>query len=436
MMPSDGLSFLIGEERELRELLLESDVLPLLHGVLAAGASAARLLDGEGGELWGVCAPGEPGDELCDLPLFLEGEPVGRIRVRGGSGRRGELAACAELVRVALDTVLRNSLKRALTTEIHTTVVNSSYRELLEANAELSRSEARYRELAGNLEVRVTERTAELKRAHLLLLQQEKMAAIGQLAAGVAHEINNPLGFITSNLHTLQKYVGRFTAMLQFYRDHLELDLPGGTLAAEGEKKWRELKLPLALADVGDLMNQSLSGAERVTRIVADLKGFSHVDEAGEMPVDLNAELERTLSVLSHQLGGRAEIVRDLQPLPGIVCRPQLPGQAFLNLIQNALIHGGAHPRINLSSACDGERVRISIADDGPGVPAALRSQIFEPFYTTRPVGSGTGMGLAVVYEAVLGIGGTITVADAPGGGADFIITIPLRGEGAHVQIF
>jgi signal transduction histidine kinase len=430
-----GLSFLVGEERNLRELLLESDVLPLLQGVTAAGASGARLVDRDDTELWGVRGPGEAGERLCDLPLYLEGEPVARVQVTGASGHREGLLACAELLRVALGTVLRNNLKRVLITEIHTSVVNSSYAEQLRINAELARSEGRYRELAENLELRVQERTAELKRAQAHLLQQEKMAAIGQLAAGAAHEINNPLGFITSNLHTLQKYVGRFTAMLQFYREHLGLDLPPVDISAEGERKWQELKLPLALADVGDLLSQSLSGAERVSRIVANLKGFSHVDEMGEMPVDLNAELERTLSVLSHQLVGKADIVRELQELPSVTCQPQLAGQAFLNLIQNALVHGGAHPRITLASACDGEHIRISIADNGPGVPAPLRSQIFEPFFTTRPVGSGTGMGLAVVYEAVLRLGGTIAVADAPGGGADFIITIPTGKDRAHVQI-
>jgi signal transduction histidine kinase len=420
------LQFLVGEEKGLRELLLDGDVLPLLQAVLRAGAGSVCLLGQDGKELWGAAGRGEPGELLAELPILLEGEPLARLLVCGEEAHRESLKACAEILHGALNTVLRNNLKRVLTTEIHTSVVSSSYQKLVSINAELAGSEARYRDLAENLEERVKERTAELGRAHAHILQQEKMAAIGQLAAGTAHEINNPLGFIISNLHTLQRYVARFCTMLQFYRDQLGLDLPAETVSAEGERKWRELKLPQVMADVGDLLSQSLNGAERVSRIVADLKEFSHVDETGEMPVDLNQELERTLGVLSHILTGRAEIVRELQPLPSITCQPQLPGQIFLNLIQNALTHAGGYPRITLTSRFDGECIRISIADSGPGVPMALRGRIFEPFYTTLPVGSGTGMGLAVVYEAALKLNGAVAVTDAPGGGADFIITVPV----------
>uniref|UniRef100_C6DZA5 histidine kinase n=1 Tax=Geobacter sp. (strain M21) TaxID=443144 RepID=C6DZA5_GEOSM len=434
-MTADGLTYVVGEERELRDLLCDADVLPLLQGAVSAGAVSACLVDQTGEGLWKVDAPAEGSELVADLALILEGEPVARVQVNGEPSRREQLQALAELLRVALDTVVRNNLKRMLTTEIHTTVVKRSFEEQLLINAELSKSEARYRELAQNLELRVKERTEQLEKAQIHLLQQEKMAAIGQLAAGIAHEINNPLGFVISNLHTLQKYVARFTAMLQFYRQHLELDLPIGMLVEQADQKWRELKLQQVVADVGDLMSQSVGGAERVARIVADLKGFSHVDEAEAMPVDLNVELERTLSVLSHQLRDKAHIVRKLQALPPITCPPQLAGQIFLNLIQNALVHCGPHPTITIASCYDGERIRVSVADDGPGVPEELRDQIFHPFFTTRPVGSGTGMGLAVAWEAALQLNGGITVTDAAGGGAEFVLTIAVPKGSADVEV-
>jgi C4-dicarboxylate-specific signal transduction histidine kinase len=425
---SEGLSYMVGEEKHLRDVLIDGEVSPLLQGLLIAGADNVVIVDTEGNELWSAKNGFSPQEPLVALPLILEGEAVGRVLVFGDDTIKPELPSMGKLLALALNTVIANNLKRILTTEIHTTVVNTSFEQLVVINQQLTQSEARYRKLTKNLERRVNERTAELKKAHSHLLQQEKMAAIGQLAAGIAHEINNPLGFITSNLHTLQKYVSRFGAMLYFLMEQQRVS-SSIEVTELSDRKWQELKLDLVFADVGDLLSQTLAGAERVSRIVADLKGFSHVDEAGVGEVDVNREIELALSVLSHQLNGHAEVVRDLQPVPPIKAQPAVLGQIFLNIIQNALQSRNDGLRLILATDWDGNRIRISIADNGPGILAEHRGRIFEPFFTTREVGAGKGMGLAVVYDSIQKLGGTIAVADAADGGADFIITIPLQKE-------
>ncbi|GAB7028336.1 sensor histidine kinase [Geotalea toluenoxydans] len=430
MRPSqEGISYVVGDEKRLHDVLIDTEVIPLLEGAVQAGADNVTILDPDGIEIWSATQRPFLAEPLVVFSLKLEGEPVGTINVFGDQDSKPLLFAVGKLLAVALNAVISNNLKRILTTEIHTTVVNTSFEQLVEINQQLSQSEARYRDLAESLEKRVNERTFELKKAHSHLLQQEKMAAIGQLAAGIAHEINNPLGFITSNLHTLQKYVNRLSAMLFFFKDLNKIGSTTTTLIEQAEQKWQELKIDTVCTDVGDLLSQTLTGAERVTNIVADLKGFSHVDEVGLIDIDVNREIELTLSVLCHQLKNKVEIVRDLQPLPVIKAQAAVLSQVFLNIIQNAIQSRGDGLRVTLATAWDGKRIRISIADNGPGILPEHRGRVFEPFFTTREVGAGKGMGLAVVYDSVLKLGGTVSVADAADGGADFIITIPQGKE-------
>lgn len=428
-MRDNALSFVVGAEKGLRELLLESEVLPLLEGMLAAGATSAAITDQDGDELWVARDPARLGKEIVSLPIRLEGEPVGALRISSPDDCAQTLTSVARLLGIAIDTLLRTNLKRMLTTEIHTTVVNSSYDELIEINRQLTESESRYRRLAETLEQKVKERGAELKKAHAHLLQQEKMAAVGQLAAGIAHEINNPLGFITSNLHTLQKYVARLITMVEYQKTLFGMSLSEEAKIQQANLKWQELKLDMIQTDVGDLLHESLDGAERVTQIVANLKGFSHVDDIGMVPVDINTELDRTLSVLTHELGAQTTIIRDFQPLPAFLCIPALLGQVFLNIIMNAVQAKPTGLQLTLTTAWDGERIKISIADNGPGIPHNVRAKIFDPFFTTREVGRGTGMGLTVVYDTMLKLGGIVAVTDSVSGGADFIITLPARRD-------
>jgi signal transduction histidine kinase len=318
-----------------------------------------------------------------------------------------------------------------LTTEMHTKVVNQSYEELLEINKQLSASEKKYRELAGTLEKKVEERTAELKLALARLLQQEKMASIGHLAAGIAHEINNPVGFINSNLNTFRKYIRSLTETIGFYRKALRESAPDGALLKQSEELSRKLKIDFILDDINGLTLQSLEGSERIKKIVADLKGFSHIDESGNREVDINAELDKTISVLSHEIVGRgATITRDYGRVPGYFCNPGLACQAFLNILLNALQSKDREPAITVKTAQEGNNIVISITDNGQGIPSEIQGRIFDPFFTTKDVGKGMGMGLTVAYDIVTAHGGGIEVRSETGQGSTFIISLPLKRDG------
>ncbi|BDV43717.1 hypothetical protein GURASL_26400 [Geotalea uraniireducens] len=429
-MSQHSISYVVGAEKRLVDVVAGNEVMPLLTSAVRGGASGALLIDDAGEVLWfgdtGLAKlPAAGGGVLVERrPLLLEGEPVGSLVLLGGAGREAYLRTVADLLAEALQILVNASLKRMLTTEMHTVVVNQSYEELVAINRELAASEARYRELAASLEVKVRERTEELRQTYAKLLQREKMASVGQLAAGVAHEINNPLGFITSNLHSLTKYADRLREMLEFSRLLLARDEEE---LARFRRKWQDLRLDFIMGDLDELLRQSLGGAERVKTIVSDLKGFSHVDDAEIMTVDVNEELDRTLNVLIHEIPPGTEIVREYRPLPPFLCAPALLCQALLNIIRNACEARREGLRLTVATAGDDHAITVRIADNGPGVPEPIRGRIFEPFFTTKEVGKGTGMGLAVVYDISNELGGSVELLSPPDGGACFVMTLPLR---------
>jgi len=423
----EQIEYLVGQEHDLPALLQSLEIRGLLHEALGAGAIQVLIMLEDGSA---VCSEGAPNSAVTQreirMPLSLEGERVGHLLVRGREGDAA-LDAVAGILRSAISVVVHNNLKRMMTAEMHTSLVTSTYDELLAKNLELSASETRYKELARNLEVKVRERTEELGRAHARLLQQEKLASVGQLAAGVAHEINNPIGFINSNIATLGKYVGRLLEMLDWYPQQT---VSADRLTDSAALKEKELKLEMVRNDVWDLLEQSLAGAERVRKIVADLKGVSHIDEAGGQTFNLRLEVERTLSVMKAQLPADATVSCDLVDTPPLAGNGALFCQALVNMIQNAVQAVPSGLVLKLGSFRSPEKVVFSVADNGSGVPEELRSSIFDPFFSTREVGAGTGMGLSVVYDIVKTCGGSISVGDAPGGGALFTIEFPISREG------
>jgi C4-dicarboxylate-specific signal transduction histidine kinase len=430
MTHTKEIEYLVGEDKRLSDVLDDAAVLPLLKGAVKAGIGSAVIVDDQNVPLWttgGEATPAIIGgeDPDADFRLMLEGEPVGAVRFKKGKVTDRVCRIMADVIGETLNTIMANNLKRMLTTEIHTRVVNLSYNELLDSNLKLKESEKKYRELAENLEIRVHERTNELKRVYSRLIQQEKMASVGQLAAGVAHEINNPIGYVLSNLNTLHKYVEKMTTMLAYYRS------TGDTLAWD---KWKRLKLDLVLGDVDALLEQSISGAERVAKIVSDLKGFSIVEGPGERVVDIHVEIERTLTVLAGEIPPEAKIIKQFGDLPGIAANGALLCQVFINVLRNAFQAKTVGLEVYIVTDFIEGAVRITISDNGPGVPDNIRGRIFEPFFTTRDVGQGTGLGLTVAYDIVTGYGGTITVKNRRQGGASFLIELPSTGS-IHGQV-
>lgn len=426
----DFIEYVVGAEKRLAEIIARTEVEPLLKSIRRAGATSSVLFDEDRLPLAEAGSEPDFGHwQRIEHPILVEGEPKGLLRVTGQPDNPS-LAAMAILLRDAVQLVVTNNLKRMMTTELHTSIVQESYEQLVTANRCLKESEGRYRDLALSLEQKVEQRTAELQKAYARMLQQEKLAAVGSLAAGMAHEINNPNGFIRSNLSTFKRYFERMRDML--YHDQLLIanNTPLQQLHQETEKKRRELKLDFIISDTAELLKQSIEGTDRIARIVADLKSFSHVDELSRSDADLNMELERTLSVLAPQIGSDGTIVRELQPLPPFSCNPGLISQAFLAIIQNALQSRSEGIRIRVASRVEDGKIVIDVADNGCGIPPQNISRVFEPFFTTREVGSGTGMGLTVAYEIARASGGNIEIASLEGEGTTATIRLPLGSSG------
>ncbi len=258
------------------------------------------------------------------------------------------------------------------------------------------------------------------------LLQSEKMAAIGQLAAGVAHEINNPVGYVHSNLGTLQEYVGSLLALLNAYAEALQHEDPIGQRESLQAMRGR-LDIDFITGDVPQLLAESREGIERVTKIVQDLKDFSRIGPNEPMrPSDLQKGLESTLNIVWNDLKYKVRVEKYYGQLPLVECHASEINQVLMNLLINA---GQAiHERgvLVLATGADDGEVWISVSDSGCGIPDEVLQRIFDPFYTTKPIGRGTGLGLAVCYSIIAKHHGRIEVSSRLGVGSTFRVVLPV----------
>ena len=254
-----------------------------------------------------------------------------------------------------------------------------------------------------SLEARVEERTRELREIQMQLMQSEKLKSLGQLVAGVAHELNNPIGFVHANLQLLDEFIEK---------------LVRAEASGEDSARIREA--------IGKLLKRSREGTDRVKKIVQDLRTFSRMDQADLQSAQLCDEIDRTIALMEPRIKGGIEVVREYQPLPEVRCYPGQLNQVFLNLLMNACDALEAGGRITVRTAPIDGGVRIEFEDSGPGIPEPIRSRIFDPFFTTKEVGKGTGLGLSLSHGIIERHGGKLQVVSRPGSGAIFQIELPL----------
>jgi len=254
------------------------------------------------------------------------------------------------------------------------------------------------------------------------LLQSEKMASIGQLAAGVAHEINNPVGYVYSNVSTLQGYVDELLSVVRHLR-------------GKGEGPEPVCDVDFLEEDIPQLVSETREGLDRVKKIVQDLKDFSRIDKSDDWEeANLVKGLESTLNIVQNEIKYKASVVKELVALPDVPCLPSQLNQVFMNLLVNAAQAIPAKGTITLRSGFDEACVWVEVADDGCGMPPEVQSRIFEPFFTTKPVGKGTGLGLSVSYSIVKKHNGRIDLTSAPGQGTRFRVLLPRVREGAVAE--
>lgn len=249
------------------------------------------------------------------------------------------------------------------------------------------------------------------------LVRSEKLASIGQLAAGVAHEINNPIGYVASNLTVLKDYTNSLTLLVQ----RLSEQLP----PAQSQLLKSQFDFDYICEDLPNLLQQSEQGLQRVIEIIRDLKDFSHIDQAEFVMADLQQGILSTLNIVANEIKYKAEVVKQFAELPPVFCIPSQLNQVLLNLLVNAAQAIVERGIITISTGCDAQWVWFSVADTGPGIAAEQLEQIFQPFYTTKPKGQGTGLGLALSRSIVEKHKGLLEVQSTPGVGSCFTVKIP-----------
>jgi len=367
------------------------------------------------------------------FPLLAGCELIGVIKLESLHISMRELYGKLPIFFNYVASVLKNEIRSHTRLKQAFDQLRHLNKELEQEITERTRAEKQLQEYAEDLAGSNSELLrayAELQSTQSRLLQQDKLASIGQLAAGVAHEINNPIGFIISNLGSLGKYAEKLGAYLDSTEQYFAANEPVATefLALEKNK----FKIDRIRRDLPELITESQEGAERVRRIVQDLKSFSRVDNADLAYADINEGLESTLCIAWNELKYKAILIREFGILPKICCNLGQLNQVFLNILVNAAHAIEDRGEIRITTREEEGSLKVVISDTGCGISPENTGRIFDPFFTTKEIGKGTGLGLSIAYDIIVNKhGGTIAVTSEVGKGSTFTITLPISRETA-----
>lgn len=426
----------------MRVLIADAD--PAIHETLTSRVASRGhevIVCHDAGEAWERFRAHRPSMVIVDWSMTHQGGPLGvRLRQTPEADATVVIALTSQFSAAELEQVISAGADDYVTKpidpdefEVRVAIAEQREQEIrrrLQIQEELKQANEGLSRAISELQ----EANEKLKNNQTQLVHTEKMASVGQLAAGIAHEINNPVGFVKSNIGMLNDYIGVFKNLLGEYAelaDHVRRAPMNGQaeVLQRIDKILEEENLDFVLEDVDNLLSESLTGAERVREIAQNLKSFARLDEAEMQYADLNEGLEVTLRMIHNEIKYHCQVHLDLQPLPKLLCYPGQLNQVFMNLLVNASQAIKGEGEISIETRALEDEIIIRISDTGEGIPKKNIPKLFNPFFTTKPIGEGTGLGLSVSYGIIKRHNGRVEVESEVGSGTTFSIYLPVNGK-------